>query len=67
MKLTPLMLWKNGHSKLTKLGHAVFFADLFAIVLDAYFEFSICCYYNLIFEIDPELIEVIKKETDQLS
>ena len=56
MKLTPLMYWKNGHKKLLNMSYGVFFSDLFAIMLDAYFEFSICCYYNLVFEIDPELI-----------
>ena len=66
MKLTPLKQWKNGHSKLKSLSQAVFFSDLFAIIVDAYFEFSICCYYNLVFEIDPNRINVLKDENDEI-
>lgn len=67
MKLTPLAYWKSGHDKLKTLSQAVFFSDLFAIILDSYFEFTICCYYNLIFEIDPNLIDVLKEEKDLYS
>lgn len=65
MKLTPLKYWKNGHAKLKTMSQNVFFSDLFAIILDAYFEFSICCYYNLVFEIDPKLIDVIGQSEEQ--
>lgn len=41
----------------------VFFSDLFAIILDAYFEFLICCYYNIAFEIDPKALDVIAEPT----
>ena len=64
MKLTPLKYWKNGHKKLLKMSYGVFFSDLFAIMIDAYFEFSICCYYNLVFEIDPELVKVEDEESE---
>lgn len=58
MKLTPLTYWEKGHEKLKTLSQAVFFSDLFAIIIDAYFEFSICCYYNLTFEIYPDYLDV---------
>ena len=58
MKLTPLGRWENGKSKLEKMSQEVFFSDLFGIIIDAYFEFCICCYYNLVFEISSETLNI---------